>query len=67
MPTLQGTSPDGIHPRNLTIEQDPHNSSSLIVWVHPPNSGPGTGWSMHVPKAQFKNFIQSLPASLLVP
>jgi len=67
MPSLQGTTPDGLHPRDLTIEQDPNNASGLIVWVHPPNSGTGSGWSMRVPKAQFKNFIQSIPESLLAP
>lgn len=67
MPDLRGTSPDGIHPRDLTIEQDPDSPSSLIVWVHPPGSGLGAGWSVRVRKDQFRNFIQSLPEDLLIP
>jgi len=67
MPTLLGTSPNGIDPRELTVEQHPTDPSRLIIWMHPPNPGPNAGWAMHVLKSDFQNFIQSLPESLLAP
>jgi hypothetical protein len=63
MPTLQGTSPDGKHPREITIEPD-RDPSFVSIWIHPPNASPGSGWEIRVRKDQLRDFLKQISSLL---